>query len=113
MKIRGEWFWVDRWMGSSARGLPLEARGLYREMLSQAWLRGCQLPNDHSILRRFVAATEDEWRRAWPLVEQYWRVEGDVLVNDTQREIYDKSMATVARLTAAGKKASAARWGKR
>ena len=26
--------------------LPMEARGLYREMLTQAWMRGARLPND-------------------------------------------------------------------
>ena len=32
--LRAEWFWTDRWMGSSAFLLPMEARGLYREMLT-------------------------------------------------------------------------------
>jgi uncharacterized protein YdaU (DUF1376 family) len=64
MKLLAEWFWVDRWTGSTAFGLPLEARGLYREMLSQAWRRGGRLPNDHDQIRRIVGASEKEWRRA-------------------------------------------------
>lgn len=108
MKVRGELFWVDRWMLSSARMLPIEARGLYRELLSQAWARGCQLPNDHAALRCVVGATDEEWARSWPLVERYWRVDGDQLVNDTQMEVYRKTMA----LSTAGKLASAARWEK-
>ena len=57
MKIRGEWFWVDRWMGSSAFLLPMEPRGLYREMLSQGFVRGAKLPNDEEAIRRAIAAT--------------------------------------------------------
>jgi uncharacterized protein YdaU (DUF1376 family) len=87
-KLLAEWFWTDRWMGSSAFLLPLEARGLYREMLTQAWRRGAQLPNDHEAIRRAIGATVGEWRRAWPAVQRFWRVSGDRLVNDTQREIF-------------------------
>jgi uncharacterized protein YdaU (DUF1376 family) len=87
-KLLAEWFWTDRWMGSSAFLLPLEARGLYREMLTQAWRRGAQLPNDPEAIRRAIGATIGEWRRAWPTVQRFWRVSGDRLVNDTQLEIF-------------------------
>jgi uncharacterized protein YdaU (DUF1376 family) len=83
-----EWFWTDRWMGSSAFLIAIEPRGLYREMLTQAWRRGAKLPNDHEQIRRAVGATEAEWSRCWPLIERFWRVEGTSLVNDTQVEIY-------------------------
>lgn len=92
-KMRGEWFWCDRWMGSSAFLLPLEARGLYREMLTQAWLRGARLPNDHGAIRRAVGADPEEWARAWPHVSKYWRVDGEDIVNDTQLEIYAETLA--------------------
>lgn len=87
-KMLAEWFWVDRWVGSSAFGLNIAARGLYREMLSQAWRRGGALPNDHDQIRRICAVTRAEWKRTWPFVERFWRVEGDTLVNDTQLEVY-------------------------
>ncbi len=92
-KLLAEWFWIDRWMGSSAFGLPLEARGLYREMLSQAWRRGARLPNDHEQIQRLTGAREKEWRRCWPRVEKFWRVEGDSLVNDTQLLVYADAKA--------------------
>ena len=87
-KLLAEWFWIDRWVGSTAFGLPQEARGVYREMLTQAWRRGARLPNDPDQIRRLTATTVGEWRRAWPLVKKYWRVDGDALVNDTQLEVY-------------------------
>jgi hypothetical protein len=78
-KLLAEWFWTDRWMGSSAFLLPMEPRGLYREMLTQAWRRGGRLPNNPDAIRRAVGCTLDEWDRCWPIVEQLWRVEGDDL----------------------------------
>ncbi len=87
-KILAEWFWTDRWMGSSGFLLPMEARGVYREMLTQAWRRGARLPNDHEAIRRAIGATVGEWRRAWPIVKKFWRVDGEGLVNDTQLEVY-------------------------
>ncbi len=92
-KLLAEWFWTDRWMGSSAFWLPQEARGVYREMLTQAWRRGACLPNDHEAIRRITATTDAEWQRAWPLIDKYWRVDGACLVNDTQQEIYQKSLS--------------------
>lgn len=88
-KLRAEWFWGDRWVCSSAFLLPIEARGLYREMLTQSWLRGGQLPNDHVAIRRAVGCTEEEWFRCWPLVERYWLIsaDGHSLVNETQLEV--------------------------
>jgi uncharacterized protein YdaU (DUF1376 family) len=109
-KMLGEWFWTDRWMGSSAFLLPLEPRGLYREMLSQAWLRGARLPNSPEAVRRAVGCTEAEWGRCWPLIEGYWRVDGDSLVNDTQLEVYEESKAAQEESSRRGAKGAAARW---
>jgi len=87
-KLLAEWFWVDRWVGSSAFALPIDARGLYREMLSQAWRRGAQLPNNAEQIRRMTGVTVKEWNKAWPLVTPYWRADGLILVNETQLEVY-------------------------
>lgn len=101
-KLLAEWFWIDRWVGSSAFGLNLEARGLYREMLTQAWRRGAQLPNDHDQIRRVVGVTKAEWRRAWRFVERFWRVDGDRLVNDTQLQIYAETQSRQQRASKRG-----------
>jgi uncharacterized protein YdaU (DUF1376 family) len=109
-KLLAEWFWTDRWNGSSAFGLPLEARGLYREMLTQAWRRGAQLPNDHEMIRRLVGATSKEWKRSWPLVTRFWRVEGGSLVNETQVQIYATAKARADESARHAQKAARARW---
>jgi uncharacterized protein YdaU (DUF1376 family) len=108
-KLLAEWFWTDRWMGSSAFLLPMEARGLYREMLTQAWRRGAHLPTDHEMIRRAVGCTEAEWNRAWPLVKQYWREAGDFLVNDTQLSVYAETKAAQDRASDRGRKGAQAR----
>lgn len=109
-KLLAEWFWIDRWMGSSAFLLPMEPRGLYREMLTQAWRRGAKLPNDHEAIKRAVGATNAEWRRCWPLVSRFWREDGDALVNDTQQEVYQKCLAEQQAKSARARAGANARW---
>ena len=104
-------FWIDRWMGSRGFLLPLEPRGLYREMLSQAWRRGAALPNDEDQIRRLVFASPEEWARAWPVVRPFWRVDGDALVNDTQRLIYAATQKKKTRMSTLGLAAARRRWG--
>lgn len=116
-KLLAEWFWTDRWMGSRGFMLPLEPRGLYREMLTQAWRRATrigrpELPNSPEAIRRVTGATMREWRRSWPRVRKFWRVDGKWLVNDTQLEVYAACKAKHDVLTNRGIKAAAARWGK-
>ena len=92
-KLLAEWFWVDRWTGSSAWELDMEQRGLYREMLSQAWRRGARLPANPATIRRLTGCTSAEWDRCWPQVSRYWREEGGHLVNDTQVSVYREAVA--------------------
>jgi uncharacterized protein YdaU (DUF1376 family) len=111
-KLLAEWFWGDRWFRSSAMLLPIEARGVYREMLTAAWMQGARLPNDPAAIQRFIRCTPEEWARCWPLVARFWRIEEGWLVNDTQQEIYGISNARRERFVERSKKANSARWGK-
>lgn len=113
LKLLAEWFWADRWIGSSAFLLPIEHRGLYREMLTQAWRRGARLPADEETIRRAIACTPEEWERCWPAIKPYWRREGEYLVNDTQLEVYADSVQRTERASERGSKGAAARWAKR
>ena len=107
-KLMAEWFWIDRWVGSSAFLLPLEARGLYREMLTQAWRRGGHLPNDPETIRRAVGCTLAEWKRCWPKVASYWQVTrgvtGELLTNETQASVIARALAVHASAVARGRK---------
>lgn len=108
-KLLAEWFWTDRWMGSSAFLLPIEPRGLYREMLTQAWRRGCRLPASHEAIQRAVGCTRAEWNRCWPVISSYWRKDGDAIVNDTQLEVWAETLAAHERAVERGSKGGKAR----
>jgi uncharacterized protein YdaU (DUF1376 family) len=108
-KLLAEWFWTDRWMGSSAFLLPIGPRGLYREMLTQAWRRGARLPNDHEAIRRAVGCTPQEWNRYWPRIKAYWRVDGGELVNETQVAVYTDARAAQERASSRARKGAQAR----
>ena len=108
-KLLAEWFWVDRWDGSSAALLPIEPRGLYREMLTQAWRRGARLPNHHESIQRAIRCTAAEWERCWPAISHFWRVDGSDLVNDTQLEVYEEAMRARDAASERGRKGAQAR----
>jgi uncharacterized protein YdaU (DUF1376 family) len=83
---------------------------MYREMLTQAWRRGAQLPNNHEAIRRAIGATVPEWRRSWPLVKQFWRVQKNTLVNDTQLEVYAEAVSRQRAASERGLKGARGRW---
>lgn len=111
-RLPAEWFWTDRWIGSSAFLLPMEARGMYREMLTQAWRRGARLPADPETIRRAIGATVPEWRRSWPLVKRFWRADGDDLVNETQLAVYADAKQRMESASRRGRAGAEARHGK-
>ena len=111
-RLDAEWFWTDRWVNSRGFLLPLEPRGLYREMLTAAWRRGGSLPNDPEQIRRAIGVTEAEWARCWPLVKRFWRVDGTRLVNETQVAIYSETKERVEKASAHGRLGAAGRFGR-
>lgn len=92
-KLFAEWFWTDRWTGSRGHTMEMEARGLYREMLTQAWKRGAKLPNNHEEIRLMCACNMKVWKRCWPAVEAFWVVDGAYIVNITQVAVYSEAKA--------------------
>ena len=108
MKMLAEWFWTDRWTGSDGWLLPLAARGLYREMLSQAWKRGGSLPNDHAAIRALCNVSEADWTAVWPAVEPFWKAVDGRLVNETQIEVYADSTGRKESKVRGGKARAAA-----
>ncbi len=111
-KLLGEWFWADRWTGSSGFLLPMDARGLYREMLTQCWRRGGYLPASPASIRRATGCSEAEWRRCWPKVRKYWTKTGDGkrIYNETQQGVIAKFLAKKKAMSERGKKGAIARW---
>jgi uncharacterized protein YdaU (DUF1376 family) len=87
-KLLAEWFWTDRWSGSDGWLLPLKERGLYREMLSQAWKRGASLPEDPATIQAICNVSAADWEALWPAVKGFWKSEDGRLVNETQAKVY-------------------------
>lgn len=111
-KLQGMMWWIDRWMTSSAQGLPLEARGLYREMLDHAWVLGGKLPDDPARIRRMCGADPEEWERSWPLVRAYWRSDGGGwLRNETLTEVFSSAEELASQRSEMARSAAVARWG--
>jgi uncharacterized protein YdaU (DUF1376 family) len=108
--INRECFWTDRWMGSRAFLLPLEPRGLYREMLTAAWFRGAELPADEDQVRRLILVTEAEWARTWSTIARYWQTVDGRLVNPQQQRIYRETQARHAHFATLGAAGARKRW---
>ena len=108
-KLRGEMFWTNLWHNSSGFLLPLEPRGLYREMLTRAWSLGGYLPADPETIQRLVNVSRDEWNRCWPKVKQYWKQSGSKIYNETQREVLNESLTLREKRALAGSKGGKAK----
>lgn len=93
--LPGELRYTSNWRGSPLQMLPLAARGLYSEMLTQAWSNRARLAQtDEEEIMRLVRATPAEWESAWPRIRHYWAKATDpatgaeILVNRKQLEVY-------------------------
>lgn len=107
-----EIFRLDRWIGSRGFLLPIAARGLYREMLSQAWRRGGWLPANHEAIRRACGVSDEEWAEAWPLVRKFWRRNGSRITNETQTIIFRIAKDRAESFARRAIHGSAQRWNK-
>lgn len=93
--LPGELRWTRNWRGSPLQMMSLAARGLYSEMLTQAWASRARLVSTgEEEIMRLVRAMPDEWAVAWPKVRHYWvaatdpRTQAEILVNRKQLEVY-------------------------
>lgn len=107
-ELLAEWFWTDRWIRSSAASLPLESRGLFREMLTQAWALGGYITSDLERVRLTCRVKESEWNRAWPDIAGYWNLtdDGKYLYNRFQLSVYEEARGRHEAKARAGR----ARW---
>lgn len=109
-KLSAEWVWTDRWTCSPAGLLPMEPRGLHREMLTAAWNKGGGLPLDPETIQRACRVTRDEWDRCWPVVQPFWHEDSGHLVNDDQLEVLATAIAYALTKQERAKKAARKRW---
>lgn len=113
--LPGELRYTSNWRGSPLQMLPLGSRGLYSEMLTQAWAtRGRLEMTAEDEIMRLVRAMPEEWAVAWPRIRHYWSAVADpetgaeVLVNRKQLEVYLGALKAREVTLTRNKKANAA-----
>jgi uncharacterized protein YdaU (DUF1376 family) len=62
--------------------LNLEENGAYLLLLFSYWNRQEPLPNDDKKLSKILRVSEREWKKVKPSVMRFFRIEGEVIVND-------------------------------
>ncbi len=112
MKPTGLFWWVDRWLKSSAfLTMTLEEQGAYRNLLDAAYLRGGALPNDERVLAK-ACGDALAWTRVRAVVMARFQLHDGVWRNDTLDEVYRRTMQLHARRSKAGKTGNRKRWSK-
>jgi uncharacterized protein YdaU (DUF1376 family) len=91
VKLRGLWWWIDRWRKSTAyTDMTLEEQGAYRNLLDDAALRGGALPNDEHALAK-ACGDPRRWRRVRPKVMARFTLQADGWHNATLDEVLRES----------------------
>jgi len=68
VRLNALWWWIDRWLKSSAyMDMTLEEQGAYRNLLDAATLRGGALPADERILAK-ACGDALRWEAVRPVV---------------------------------------------
>jgi len=71
--------------------LNLEENGAYLLLLFSYWNRQEPLPNDDKKLSKILRISEREWRKVKPSVMRFFRVEGDLIINDRMNYEIDRA----------------------
>ena len=75
-------WYPDDWRGSRARALMnLSQQGLYRALLDICFQEGSLSTNEEE-LRKLVGCEKSEWRKAWPVVRQWFHERDNRLYNN-------------------------------
>lgn len=97
MKLRGLWWWIDRWRKSTAyTDMTLEEQGAYRNLLDDAALRGGPLPNDEQVLAK-ACGDPRRWRRVRAKVIAHFTLQADGWHNATLDSVLRESERRAAK----------------
>lgn len=99
--------WCRRLMASTTwQNLDAAGRGVYLELIMEAFVRDEPLPKDEDELRLMARATEDEWSRAWPIIKRKFKETEGGLVNS----VVEDEKTHFLSLSKAGAKGNEMRW---
>ena len=92
MRLNGLFWWIDRWLGSSAKlTMNLEEQGAYRNLLDAAQLRGGVLPDDERVLAK-ACGDPLRWKAVRPAVMPHFVKREDGWHNETLDEVIAQSV---------------------
>lgn len=83
--------------------------GSYLALLIAGWRNGGWLPNDPDLLRKYARCKPANWAKRWRVLEPFFYVEGDRLLQKKQVEIYKKAIDRREKFRANGKKGGEAK----
>ena len=100
MRLNALWWWIDRWLKSSAyMDMTLEEQGAYRNLLDAATLRGGALPADERILAK-ASGDALRWKAIRPRVMKHFVERADGWHNETLDEVIKQSARRAAKQAA-------------
>jgi uncharacterized protein YdaU (DUF1376 family) len=105
-------FYVNDHLGNaSVLQMDWAERGMYVHFLCLSWQQDQPgtLPDNDSMLSRWVGVTEKQWPRLKARIFGGWRKEGGVLIHEGLRQVYSKQQA----YSETRKQAAEARWGRK
>jgi uncharacterized protein YdaU (DUF1376 family) len=87
MRTDALWWWIPRWLKSSAKlKMNLEQQGGYRNLLDAAQLRGGVLPDDERILAH-ACGDPTRWKAIRGVVMRHFVKRADGWHNETLDEV--------------------------
>src|SRR5215472_15924032 len=110
-----KWMWRDYRGNRRVQRMSWQARGIFRELLDEAWSEG-MIPDDLNELAEIVGCATEAMARYWAEIEPCWRkVDGGYINNklDRQRTEMDLRRASNARSGRVGALAKTANEGAR
>ena len=94
------------------RGWPLDARGVFHELLDAQWTQG-PLPDDFGKLRAIAQCSTRQWAVAWPYIEEHFPVDENDRRHNVQLDArFREGLELHRRRSESGAKGNAVRWGK-
>lgn len=87
-------FYGSDWLGDSmVRRMPLEARGVYIDLLCHAWDAGC-IPSDRDEIAHMLGIQRRKLDSLWSSIEPWWKSDGNGgLINPRQERERAKQKA--------------------
>lgn len=105
-------FYVKEWM-SSTKGMPLDVKGAYMDLLAWAWDNG-PVPDDAMWRRTFWGVTPSVSLRIWSMLRTKWvPTDHGGLVNPRLEQQRASLQDFITQQSERGKAGAEARWGKR